>query len=242
MKTPMINIVNQVLVTSDYTLFKNLEGNRNLNQLHIKRLKKSMEENYLLSPILVNEKMQIIDGQHRFNTAKSLGLPVYYIVAQGYGLKEVQTLNANSKNWNADDYLAGYIDMGLNDYVVYSEFKNKYGFGHSECMTLLAGRNSTSEGHTFYNGDFKVKSLKKAEQIGDFILKVKVFYVGAVRRSFIYAIVNLWDKPIFDAQHLLSQIQKNQSMLFDCPSMKAYLELIETIYNYRKREKVSLKY
>ena len=34
----------------------------------------------------------------------------------GYGLNEVHILNQNSKTWNADDYLAGYCNLGNKNY------------------------------------------------------------------------------------------------------------------------------
>ena len=57
---------NQVRTTTDYTRFKTLVGNRKPNDLHVKRLSNSFQKRYLFSPILINEKWQIIDGQHRF--------------------------------------------------------------------------------------------------------------------------------------------------------------------------------
>ena len=62
--------VNQVLMTNDYSMFESMSGNRDVNDLHIKRLKESMQEKYISVPIIVNEKNQIIDGQHRFQSAK----------------------------------------------------------------------------------------------------------------------------------------------------------------------------
>lgn len=59
-----------VFTTKDYSKFKHLEGNRNIVKPHLKRLKASMEKNYLFSPILINEKHEIIDGQHRFEVCK----------------------------------------------------------------------------------------------------------------------------------------------------------------------------
>ena len=50
--------VNQVLMTNDYTIFSYISGNRDVNDLHIKRLKQSMEEKYIIVPIIVNEKHQ----------------------------------------------------------------------------------------------------------------------------------------------------------------------------------------
>lgn len=87
-----------VLRTNDYEKFNHLSGNRIINELNLAKIKKSMEENFLISPILVNEHLEIIDGQHRLQAVKELGFPVYYFVNKGYGLKEVQALNSNGKN------------------------------------------------------------------------------------------------------------------------------------------------
>jgi hypothetical protein len=104
---PMVKHSNQVHTTTDYFLFKPIEGNRNKNLIHLSRLKKSLSENYLFTVIIVNEKYEIIDGQHRFECVKELKLPLHYIVCNGYGLNEVHVLNQNSKTWNAEDYLTG---------------------------------------------------------------------------------------------------------------------------------------
>ena len=69
---PMVKHSNQVHTTTDYFLFKPIDGNRNKNLLHINRLKKSMSENYLFTVIIVNEKYEIIDGQHRFDVIQDL--------------------------------------------------------------------------------------------------------------------------------------------------------------------------
>ena len=61
--------------TKDYDLLKNIDGNRSINQLHVKRLSNSMMNKHLISPIIVNEKYQIIDGQHRFEASKILTYP-----------------------------------------------------------------------------------------------------------------------------------------------------------------------
>lgn len=94
----MVKHSNQVHTTTDYFLFfKPIEGNRNKNIIHLSRLKKSISENYLFTVIIVNEKYEIIDGQHRFECVKELKLPLHYIVCKGYGLNEVHVLYENSK-------------------------------------------------------------------------------------------------------------------------------------------------
>ena len=79
-----------------------------------------MQENYLFTIIIVNENYEIIDGQHRFDVIKELGLPLNYVICGGYGLNEVHILNQNSKTWNVDDYLDGYCLLGYTDYLKYA--------------------------------------------------------------------------------------------------------------------------
>ena len=163
---------NEVHTTTDYFLFKALDGNRNLNLLHLNRLKKSIQENYLYTIIIVNEKYEIIDGQHRFNVIKELKLPLNYIIIDGYGINEVQILNRNSKTWNCDDYLDGYINLKYPDYIKYKEFKNKYKFGHRETLSLLT--NSIGCGvNEFYSGNFNIRDFKLATDYADKITSLK---------------------------------------------------------------------
>jgi hypothetical protein len=242
-KTNTTSAVAQVFQTYNYSIFKSVNGNRNLNKLHLKRLKASIEKNYLFSPILVNFKYEIIDGQHRFEAAKELNLPIYYTMVKDYGLKEVQILNITSKKWNADDYLSGYIDMKLKDYIIYKQYKERYQFGHNECMQLLSMESGNGNLiQKFYEGKFKILNLSKANKIGDFILKILPFYGGAKRRSFIRAVIQIWDNNNFDPKYFISQAGKHRSMLYDCPNTSSYLDMIECIYNYRKRVKINLRF
>ena len=66
-------------------------------------------------------------------------------------------LNQNSKTWNADDYLAGYCNLGNTNYLQYKKFKEKYQLGHNESMAMLTGVNTG--GGNIYE-DFKMAILK----------------------------------------------------------------------------------
>ncbi len=54
-----------VAITKDYGLFKFLDTNRQPNDLMIKKLTKSIKENGVQIPIIVNPDKYIVDGQHR---------------------------------------------------------------------------------------------------------------------------------------------------------------------------------
>ena len=59
--------------TRDYKAFSFITGNRNINKSHLEKLRKSMMEMLIPIPIVVNEKLQIIDGQHRYMICKEEG-------------------------------------------------------------------------------------------------------------------------------------------------------------------------
>lgn len=234
---------NLINTTSNYSIFKSIDGNRTINGLHLARIKKSMQEEYLFTAIMVNEKMEVIDGQHRLEAAKSLGLPVNYVVCEGYNLLDVHRLNQNLKTWNAHDYLAGYCDMGLTDYLIFKKFIEDYGFSIETTLHILSGH--TSGGHIlniFKQGLFKVKNLKSASRIAESILLIAPYYEGFRRRSFVAAMITLFGKDLFDFDEFMAKVKLQPTALKDCTNTVAYLALIEEIYNYRRREKINLRY
>jgi hypothetical protein len=235
-------LFSQVHTTKDYSLFKSLEGNRNKNLLHINRLKKSMQKHYLFTIIMVNENYEIIDGQHRFHVIKELGLPLYYIVCEGYGLREVQVLNENSKTWNADDYLDGYCNLGYKNYILYKEFKDKYKIGHNECQSLLNGSRTDQTKHDFYSGDFTIKDINNSRVVIEKILLIEPYYVGVRRRIFINAMITLLKNKNFEYTEFLQKLKLQPTALVDCTNVSQYITLIEQIYNYKRRDKINLRY
>ena len=244
---PMDDQAHQVHTTTDYFLFKPIEGNRNKNLLHINRIKKSMSDNYLFTVIIVNEKYEIIDGQHRVDVIQELELPMHYIICKGYGLKEVQILNQNSKTWSSDDYMEGYCKLGYKEYLKYKEFKELYDFGHSECQMLLTGVQQgsgkrASNATTFFSGKFKISNYNNACAISDKILLISPYYEGIKRKSFIIAMVQLLKNQKFGFTEFIQKLKTQPTALVDCTNTAQYISLIEEIYNYRRREKVNLRY
>lgn len=237
--------VNQVFKTTDYSLFKIIDGNRNINQLHLKRLKKSIEEKYIMIPIIVNQHYEIIDGQHRFESAKELKKPIYYIMVNDLGLKDVQRLNSNLKNWNADDYLDGYCKLGYSNYIKYREFKKQYGFNHNETAALLSN-NRRYHGYKnnldFKNGTFEIRDYDEAVNNANKISMISQYYDGYKRRNFVYAMLDVFTKPDYNHAEFLNKLSFQSRSLVDCTDVQQYLTLIEEIYNYKRSNKVNLRF
>jgi hypothetical protein len=201
-----------------------------------------MGKNHLMSPVIVNEHMYVIDGQHRIAAAMELKLPVYYIIADGYGIEEMQTLNQNTKNWTGTDFMNCYADLGHADYVILRDFMAKYKFGLQECVVLL-GANRGSTGYAqVASGVFQVTQLAKAEEVALSILECGQFYEGYRRRSFVFALLALMERPIFVFQEFLDKLRNQRAKMFHCATTEQYIELIEEIYNYRRQNKINLRF
>jgi len=231
----------KIYQTTDYSKFSKLVGNRSINHLHLRRLKKSIQENYLFTVIIVNEFFKIIDGQHRFEFIKSLGLPVYYAIKPGYGLNEVHILNANNKTYSLDAYLEGYCDLGIPDYIKYREFKEKYKFGHRECLSLLSDTINLPS-HDFKTGNYKIKNYEKAVMYAEKILMLKPYHDRWKRGPFINALHGLFRNENFNFSEFLNKLKQQPTALTSCVTTEQYLLLIEDIYNYKRRQKVNLRY
>jgi hypothetical protein len=229
----------KVMETMDYNLFSKFNGNRDVNMLHVNRIAKSMTEQYLIKPIDVNEKHEVIDGQHRLEACKETGNPVYYIVHKGWGLKEAHRLNANQKNWTTEEYLKGYCDLGFKDYIEFHNFKSEFSdMNFTVLLSVAMGRNEKPTGEdlsNFKNGDFKFKDKKGAERKLTQLMMVKPYYSGYNNTVFAWAVFSAIKNEDFSFQEFISKLAYQSTKLVDCTNTKQYLISIEDIYNFKRR-------
>lgn len=108
--------VGTIYSETDYSRFRFLLGNRNAKS--IGKVKKSIQEvGYVSCPIMVNEHMEIIDGQNRFYALQDLGLPVEYYMVKGVGINEARSMNIGRSNWTTKDWVESYMKEGNTNYM-----------------------------------------------------------------------------------------------------------------------------
>ena len=121
-------------------------------------------------PIIVYEdedKLRIVDGQHRFTTSKELGFPVYYVICEKLDLRKIARMNSRSDKWKNRDFLECYIRLGVKDYEVLFEFIHEYDIIYSAAVNLLmygkmkGPKNSMDQ---FRDGEFEVHYRKKQKK------------------------------------------------------------------------------
>lgn len=223
----------EIKKTKDYKSFRVLNGNRPVNTKHVSKLVQSMKKNLYDSPIQVNERMEVVDGQHRLAALQLLGLPVSYYISKGSNLNTVQVLNSHSMNWNPTDYLESYISKGKQEYIEYKNFIDKYNLTHSIALHLLTGisKNANAE---FNSGNLKIKNLKWASSVAEKINIVSQVYPGAKRRTFCQALAKCLGNPSFSFDEFMRKLSYQRAKMYDCSKVEQYLELIEEIYNFKR--------
>lgn len=243
-----------IRTTDNYSMFSLVFGNRKINYAHVKRIKQSMSENCLFTPIIVNNKFQIIDGQHRFMALSELQKPVHYIVVNGYGKTEVQIYNVNNSNWRKTDYLKSFMEEGNDNYIRFNSFMTMYpDLSMSHCIKLLSGYNSTDRYSTidgikttmkdFESGNFVIKDIDEAHQRAKMILEFKPFFKHYNHNAFVLALLWLFDHPEYNHAEMIKKVSWQEGSLKICKTKQQYIEILEAIYNNKRHGgKVNLRF
>lgn len=129
-----------IYMTTHYALFSPHPSLRPLRE--VDRLRDYIQHRNLLQhyPIIVNEKLQIMDGQRRFMAAKQLGLPVYFIISSNFSVWMATIAGGTRKDWSLNDYSKSYAKQGLPEYVWLEEIRARYsGMTPSVMMRVHTG-------------------------------------------------------------------------------------------------------
>lgn len=229
--------------TDDYTAFRYLVGNREIKPERVKAVIESIESiGYVLSPVLVNEKMEIIDGQARVTALQKLGLPVHYTVQPGIGVKECIAMNVKQTNWVLTDFIHCYANLGYASYKYLEILFERYGKKFTVSPILYALRGSVPNNKIIKEGRFTCteKDYERACKTLEYLSKFTPIFEGEVgfKSYYLIAIAYCYNSPSIDNNKLLSVICTRKIDLDPVVNVAQAVEVIEKIYNLRSRNKV----
>lgn len=253
----MIEITNyEIRKTSDYELFKGLDGNRYVIDRRKDKIKKSISEiGYLLNPIIVNEKMEIIDGQGRFKALSELGMPIYYIVQEGVGLEHCRYLNMYNEKWTVMDFIKSYSKT-IPDYTRLESLVCDYhmfGFGELFCALYNGiGYCNGGYGDLIRSGNFKASEemFQNARRCLDYVNGFLPYInfkrgnkqnINLSKALMFCFFVDEIDKNILYRQ--FKNYSNVRNLIKNASNQKEALDCVGNVYNYnaRKREEINLR-
>ena len=243
----------KVLYEKNHTKFTLLDNNRDIDIKHVATLMSSMKKHGQLMPIIVNEDLEVIEGQHRLKACTELDIPVAYIISIKASGRDIAVLNNSQKGWKNRDYLKHYNHKSYSnhkEYMKVSNFFDTYSLPFHTGLMLLSGITFKNRGNdrgpmpSFRDGTFKVKNLEKANIIAGQLEKFKAFVPRLVRvNKFCLAFTKISTLDNFSIKICYEQIEKNHKKFDGCGNQQSWDEGFESAYNYKlsKKKKISLR-
>ena len=232
-------IVGYIYESHDYNSFKRMEGNRDVTAARVRKIRTSIENHgYILSPVGVNEKKEVVDGQGRNGACEELGLPIYYYIIPGATQAECVALNAYGDKWGITDYIKSYAEMGIDDYknlLKLCELYNKLTL--KVIIYAVVGKDNAND--DIKGGRFKCsrdeflkadRVLQKCMQLRKYISKIPGMQ-SCIYQALIFAILHC----DLDEDRLFRCIEARANGFERIGTIKEALEKLSEIYNHKCR-------
>lgn len=221
--------------TYDYEMFDKVNGNRVINQLNYTKLLKSIEEKQLLIPICVNDKLQIIDGQHRFEACKTLNKPIQFYISDDYTIDDVMRANQVSKNWIRVDFLNLFISRNNENYIEFARILDIYKINITDLLKVFA-----------YVQDISLKDLSRdfdkgyflsegKELVENFFIALEDFKLFNKYRTtqFVGAFMKLYFHNSYSHEKMKDRLIKRGAYVKQKGSIAEYLQMLtKDIYSF----------
>lgn len=240
-----------VFQTEDYNQFTLIKGNRPLNQKKIKKIIAEIESGndmlryYPIQVKVVEDKLRILDGQHRCFICQKLKRPVYFIlVTEEKSMQDIAKVNSNVEKWKDEDFINCYINTGNKNYELIDSYRKEFGFAVGICLKLLnqgePGNESGTVGtllNSFQQGTFDVNYYDDAVKFGN-IIKLFSAFKNHRQRSFVIAIYRVLCAKKIDINDLAKAYEKNPALLKEQANFKDYIINLEQIMNVGKHSRI----
>lgn len=244
----MDKVIGQIHETTEYDRFKFMKENRSVDKTREKKIEKSIDANgWIMNPILVNENMEIIDGQGRFTVLRNKGLPVQYIIGNNMGPKECIVLNTSNSTWSLSDYIESYMEQGYKGYGylwhLCNEFK-EYKITTAEIVFAINGT-IDSQNNIIKNGRFTCseEQMEIAEDLLNYrkkFLPVELPANKGNRKLIGIAIMFCRRMDLCDPEKLLDKFNRYfaSDMVPVFTKVDGALKDLNIVYNYKATQKV----
>lgn len=237
----------KISTTKNYRLFqRHSSENRPTDMKKHKRLLESMKLYSFLPefPIVVMRddagNMIVKDGQHRLMIAETLGLPVHYVEAETDF--DVAIVNSAGKPWVLRDYAQKFAANGLDDYAEGLRFADQHGLPVGTAFSLLAGTTTfTNCQDAFTKGDWRIKDLDWANAVAAVYAPLVKMNAAVRNARFIEACMGACRVKEFKPARLVANAERCREKLQAYSTREAYLDMLEAIYNFGRKELLGLK-
>lgn len=247
-KAPKVSVDLSVKKTDDYKRFKFKNENREVKRVHLERMIRNLKDNNRLEwePILVNENMEIIDGQHRLKAAEKLGLPVYYKMVKGATTKDLISLQV-AQMWNLEDYFHAWEAQGKEDYMKLGRFMKRHNLTLSRALCLFGEYKNKNFYEEFRKGNFVFNVM--FEKLDENVKNIKVFIdfvnmktAGSKRylksTNFWCALSMFLNTSEVEFDTFMQKLEYKLDLMRPATKIQEYMMIFKTIYNWKNKQPI----
>lgn len=231
--------------TRDYSLFSRNDENRQLDMGRHKKLYASMQTygwlvSFPLSCFRKHGKLYVKEGQHRLSIAETLGLVVYWV--EDPVDYDIAMVNATPVVWSVRDYAEKHAANDIEPYKIALRYANHYDIPIAAAFCILAGtvRWSSVSGD-FQKGKFEIKDARWGELVGRVYSSITALAPHLKNDRFLKACMAVTRVKSLDVDRLLKSCERCRDQLVQYSTRDLYIEMLDSIYNYRHSNLVALK-
>jgi ParB-like nuclease domain len=243
----------EIKKTTDYSIFKKLDGNRGIVRSHVNKLVEAIRiDNQLeLHPIVINKDYAVIDGQHRLEAAKRLSKPIYYLKSDTVSDLHLVECNSNQKTFKMSNFVDFFALKDKNpEYIQLKNLFDNHKLSPKALLCLVIGNCSTPLLTMLKSGKFRFPSdkiyLETLAFYDEFMAYVKdkriTPMVMFTAHGFSKAVRWLFLTKGFDKQVFFTKLDQRWFHLKPQARAENWYELLVEIYNFRNQSAIELEY
>jgi len=201
---PVGEMSNVVFKTSDYDIFQLSKFNRNV--LIKKEMLKQAEEGFI-APIIVNENLMVIDGQHRLEASKMVDVPVQYMVIKGLDKNDIVRMNTVQKPWGMINFIEAFANQGNPEYVKLVDLLKDV-YGNTTVVSQVACNVSSTipARKIIESGNFKFSNYEKTLEFFSFLTRFKEEVKVPMKTKLSLALFELFKIKKIDKERLMAKV------------------------------------
>lgn len=146
--------------SKDYSSFKELEYNRDVDPIKVNRIAESIKKFGLTQPIVVSKDGFVIDGQHRLAALIRLQQPVHYVVINKYTVQQIAEINNTQYPWKLNDYVQSQAMLGNVDCQHLLKLFKKHPHISKSVLVKIYSLNHHNHSTTIRSGKWKLNESK----------------------------------------------------------------------------------
>lgn len=235
--------IGNIYETNNYGIFKIKEENRQIDTNKVSTLIKQLrEDKRQLQPIIVNDKYEIYDGQHRYAALKELGWNIRYFIDSELTTDNIISMNTSQNKWQTPDYLHKQSTEN-NEYAkTLIEIQEKLGFTAPVSLRAICSKVINDRAIRLGNYEFTkeqyANGIKKLQWLYNLEKEITKTRTIASKRALERTLLKILDLENINQKRLYDNIiKKYGEKKYKYGNLEECEQALEEIYNYKETNK-----